>query len=547
MKVAINMQIKSDETLSAVQINRIAPVPVVSQNAQKLKDGDFILATVQQNEGDAVLLRTADNLLVRAVLQGEMRFAEGDVMEAVVSRSGGKCFLYILNVLRAGAHTAPDNAENISAGSLQKPCSAAAVPQQMLSDTLGVLKRNPGMDIQTALFLAENSILDTEENMAALAQMSRGEGIGKLLGHILGMMTRDETVPVLTTPEFMTAGGQTDTMNDAASTPTMKTESNLVPESAQKGESAQPTQAPGQSIAAQPVQEPGQSIAAPPMQAPEQSIAAPPTQAPGQSTLAVPQAVGHDPNHAGVVADRQNILGPRSEVQPEMTDEAVRRSTASDATVIADGEKALGTSAEPKAGIRQMIQQLFLSPEGQTGGIMKKMADKIPWELKTLKSQLNQTDIKNKELCLKSVDQAIKQTELSESAMRFEHVQIPLATRNGEYRTAELFVFRRQGGQKHTEGESMSILVALDTQHIGRVEAMVRDAGGGISIEFRLEQPDIADGFKRDSASLIQAIEAAGYRLTGLRFAGLEKRTTVLNAGDMMDAGAAPSGIDVRI
>jgi hypothetical protein len=163
--------------------------------------------------------------------------------------------------------------------------------------------------------------------------------------------------------------------------------------------------------------------------------------------------------------------------------------------------------------------------------------------------ELVQSDIRYKELCLKNTDQAIRQMELADRAARFEHIQLPLTAAEGEYRTAELFVFRRQGGRKRDGGSGVSILVALDTEHIGRVETLIREADGRVSLEFRLEQLEMAETFSANSAPLREAVEAAGYQLTGMRYAGLEKRTTVVNAGELMalEAGEAVPGIDVQI
>ena len=106
-----------------------------------------------------------------------------------------------------------------------------------------------------------------------------------------------------------------------------------------------------------------------------------------------------------------------------------------------------------------------------------------------------------------------------------------------------------KNGQKRTAEAGLSILVALDTEHMGRVETLIRQEGGGISLEFRLQEPAMTEAFKKNSRPLQEAVEAAGYSLTGMRFAGLEKKTTVLNAGEMvsLDAGDASHGIDVQI
>jgi guanylate kinase len=64
-----------------------------------------------------------------------------------------------------------------------------------------------------------------------------------------------------------------------------------------------------------------------------------------------------------------------------------------------------------------------------------------------------------------------------------------------------------------------------------------------------LERADAAETIKSQTGALAQAVEAAGYRLTGVRCTGLERRTTVVNAGETagIETGKTPHGVDVRI
>ena len=540
------MQVKRNDNLRAEQVNRIEPLPVLSQNAEGLKNGDFFIAVVAQNEGDTVLLRAADGRLLRAVLQGETRLAQGDMVETVVTRSGGKSFLHILNISRAGAGADSGGAESM-------------ISQQTLSDMLSVLKRNPDMGINMALFLAENNIADTAENIAALTQLSRGEGIGALLGQILGMI--DEAGQPTETAQN-TAGNTAEVMHSAVRTPEAAAQTDgsaaQTPGAAAQtdGSAAQTPGAAAQTdgSAAQTPEAAAQTDGgAAQAGVQEEGDAAQGTHLQGTATQTEAQ---HDRYRAENTDAQMNKQAVQIQRPAMHTSEPSIPVNGDNAEPVLSAEAAVGDAVQkesglerPDARIGKMIQEIFLRPEEQMGTEMKKTAAEMPWVLKMLKSELIQTDIKNKELCLKSVQQAYKQVEVAENVMRFEHMQIPVAARDGEYRTAELYVFRRQGGHKSADETGVCILVALDTQHIGRVEAMVREADGGILLEFRLEQPDRAEGFKRNSASLVQAIEAAGYRLKGIRFAGLEKRTTVLNAGEaiMPDAGEVPAGIDVKI
>ena len=605
------MQVSPDKNVRVTETSPIGRIPVSPEHAAGLQHGDFLVATVEQIHGDMLLLRVDGGFLLNAALQGNMQLAQGDVIEAAVSKDGGTCLLYIVNVLHPGNRTAKDTADSVS--------------PQTLSAMLTVIKRNPGLDADIALYLAENHIPDTPENIAALTQMSRGTGIGALLGRILGLTAQGpQTTPTGNVPppammgpgeaapppqgetvytEGMNQGGQAPS-NPIPQAPNQapvngSTPQPATPEGGQQGADAGPGAPPAspdaphnQPAAAAPAQTPGMgpetgnAAPMPPAQTdgPAGSQAAgggktPEAQTgplPGAAGTAQPQAqpradtAGTVPPDQPQGAQQDTGAGPRApgmaaqHIAPDMEG---RPGLYGDASQTRHGEEtapapmALGDTAaqagggkpgvaqELDGGIGKLIMGLFYEPEEQTGDGIKRMAEGMSRGLKTLKSDLIQTDNKYRELCLKSVDQALRQMEMADRAAYFEHMQIPLALKEGEHRTAELYVFRRQGGKKSPAEAGLTILVALDTERMGRVETLIRETGGSIALEFRLEQPGMTDRLRQNSAPLQEAVEAAGYRLTGMRFAGLEKKTTVLNAGEMASpaAGEAPHGIDVQI
>lgn len=592
------MEVSPDKAIRVEQTSPIGRIPVSPENAAGLKNGDFLVATVEQVRGDMLLLRADGGFLLNAALQGQMSLFEGDVIEAAVSKDGGRCLLYILNVLHTGTPAAKD--------------AAVSATPQTLSAMLAVIKRNPGLDADTALFLAANNIPDTAENIAALAQMSRGTGIGALLGQILGMATQpEEAAPSGAAQAMMPAGDVPPQQGETGTAPAVPGGSNPQTGAAQPNQAAEA----GQGMGPQPVMTgPHTAPMAPgvPQTEPQQGTATPvPTpeagMAPGASdgsTGPIPGAQTGEPaaqrtggNVSGaqagpltsapgtVRAHAEPLPGAAETIQPQADPQ--RSAPANQApphTVSAEAPHTahtIGTqsverqapqssrtqniapeemAAPPDRGdagrvqgaderIGQLIRGLFLRPGEKNGAEMKRTAEDMTRGLKALKSELIQTDIKYRELCLKSADQALRQLEMSDRAAHFEHMQIPFAVKEGEHRTAELYVFRRNGGQKQAAEAGLSILVALDTEHMGRVETMIRETGGSISLEFRLERPGMTETFKGHSVPLQKAVEAAGYKLTDMRFAGLEKKTTVLNAGEMvsLDAGAAPPGIDVQV
>ena len=596
------MQVSPDKNVRVTETSPIGRIPVSPENASGLKNGDFLVATVEQVQGDMLLLRVDGGFLLNAALQGNVSLFEGDVIEASVSKDGGTCLLYILNVLHTGAQATRD--------------TGVSVTPQTLSAMLSVIKRNPGLDADIALFLAENNIPDTPENIAALTQMSRGTGIGALLGRILGLVAQQsETAQTGTSQAPVMPTGDAALLPQGKTVNTVGTPGNGESQPVPGGQAQSPApangtesrtgiqvpaqaQAPGLPTAAEgPETSPGapaaphtdsqQGTAAPapdPGMAPD-ALEGKPGPTPGARTGVLPAAQGagssgSPESETGPLPVSDGTVQPYAENAPSNTEAApkmvnrdiqytvqntetmargeVSRDTHGEifSRLINPGDTAVhaggvdpGTKQGPDEHIGGLIRGLLFQPESETGEDIKRVADGMSRGLKTLKSELIQTDIKYREPCLKNVDQALRQMELAGRAAHFEHMQIPFAVKEGEHRTAELYVFRRKGGRKRAAEAGLSILVALDTDHMGRVETLIREEGGSISLEFRLEQTDMTETFKQHSEPLQKAVETAGYSLTGIRFAGLEKKTTVLNAGGMvsLDAGEASHGIDVQI
>ena len=139
------------------------------------------MASVEQKLGDMIQLRMAGGVLLNAAMNGDINLQLGDVIEAAVSKDGEECLLRILNVSSEGSQHAASGGEK-------------TIPPNLLMDMLPILKRNPGMDADTAHFLAENNIMDTPENLETLKQLAGKDGIGKLMGQVLDLFIKEEAV-----------------------------------------------------------------------------------------------------------------------------------------------------------------------------------------------------------------------------------------------------------------------------------------------------------------------------------------------------------------
>jgi len=566
----------------------------------QLSDGGIVTATVEEIQGGDVILRLDTGELLRAAAGGDIVLAKGDVIEAVVDRNTGATLLRILDLNTALGKQLP------------------ATSQQALSDMLTALRRNPDVNARAARFLAESGLPINADNLQTLTQITKGAGLGVLLGQVLnllgekaeGVTTLSALNPVAMSQEGVSvrmqeenapqtaedvqapqAEGQNAQPEGAAARPgaeqmsawtvlTVRSGSEGVPgwqaeetagEAApvltEEGAAALPPEGAGSTQEGEKASfETGTAMREHGVFEPA-AKESPPALAQGAAKgepESAPQVLQSAAGQVEKAPAEQAKTAMRAPTEPEPAKpkqaESAKTQHAENAGTAAQKTSPDGAHPERLAGpvlggdaerepLQKLVEKLFVRPGEQSGEEIKKTVNETPQALRALKFALDQSDIRNKELCLKAIDQALRQVELSERNARFDYIQLPLSD-NGEGKTAELFVFRRKKQKREGEAEQgTTILIALDTQNIGRVETLLTASVSRLSLEFRLEQPERAEEFRQKGAELEQALTDAGFSLTGIRFAALETRTTLLNAAEA--AGEAASGnvrgVDIRI
>ena len=120
----------------------------------------------------------------------------------------------------------------------------------------------------------------------------------------------------------------------------------------------------------------------------------------------------------------------------------------------------------------------------------------------------------------------------------FAQVPVQIA---GQNTGAELFVFRDKKKSRKTTDHKASALVALDTLNLGRFEVYVQKDAQQVTCHFRLQNKTIEALVSAHITDLQQALERAGYALSGYTCRRLTEAFTVLNhePDDQGDASAA--------
>lgn len=525
------------------------------QQPQLLKQGEFFVSEVLEVRGETALLKSAQGTLLTARLLGDLWLNAGDHVETVVDEAHGS--RYVLRVV----DVSPGQASNSGVPETPSNTAVQSVRAQMLYGMLTMLKRKPGLDPKMAEFMASNGLTDTPENIDTLAKLVKGElKTDQVLQDMQGEAARAGTV-LANRSASLGQGGAFETAVTPAAAADVPVVTAAAPVAAQ----------------AQPVTNPAaldmESIEQPPVSDSAAVGAASVQQTKVQKTVAAaPQAVElpAPPEAVAVQAPAENPAAQPADPMGGMPADT----SGQQAPAVAIGTAAAGSAA-------QAVQQAVSATSDQTDGAklpievwepavlagrlaafvvdirsrktlpaqLKKAAEELPAQIKELKISLQSTDNNDRNTLARHAESLDRQFSLMSELKRFDCYHIPLTGMSREQNTAELYVFRQRRRKKDADPETFAVLLGLDTQHLGRVEAMIRAAGHSVGLEFRLENAELTDAFNEAAKALEPLIEQAGYRLTEVNVRELTARTTVLNAEEALSDEAAPDtgSLDIRI
>ncbi len=186
--------------------------------------------------------------------------------------------------------------------------------------------------------------------------------------------------------------------------------------------------------------------------------------------------------------------------------------------------------------------------QGEDGGkALQKLASRLEQNLSELRAQIEASDMPGKEALLNKLDQTIAQTRLSNDIQQYAFVQIPVQM--GEHRTtAELYVMKRKGGKKTIDPEDVTVVVALDTQNMGRVESVIKVERKAVALHAKVPEEAVAEHMRTGSARLHSLLTDIGYKLSDFNARLQDNKVTPLNVEKRMEGEyRPPRGMDFKI
>ncbi len=123
--------------------------------------------------------------------------------------------------------------------------------------------------------------------------------------------------------------------------------------------------------------------------------------------------------------------------------------------------------------------------------------------------------------------------QLGNNIENFYYCQIPIEMSQNKS-TAELYVFERKQKGNAEERTNTTILIALETQNMGRVETVMRSERDSLGIEFRVQSPVIVNYLQKTTAELAQSLAGDDFAVKEIRVVQMNKPVTPLNVDQML-------------
>jgi hypothetical protein len=128
------------------------------------------------------------------------------------------------------------------------------------------------------------------------------------------------------------------------------------------------------------------------------------------------------------------------------------------------------------------------------------------------------------------------------------YVQLPLSIFNKET-TGELYMLKKGSKNRKLDPSNITVLISLDSNHIGRIDTLLSIDHKDVCTNFRLEDSKVFRVLKDNHKMLYNALLEKGYRLVDFTYRLLEEPISVVNFENeaRKEFIKAPNNIDILI
>lgn len=184
----------------------------------------------------------------------------------------------------------------------------------------------------------------------------------------------------------------------------------------------------------------------------------------------------------------------------------------------------------------KLLPLLFADGEAGVSGAeeLKNAGEKLESRLSALADAVRGMPREETADTLRRLETVRSDAKTFSQVSQFTYLQIPVKM-GQRYREAELYVFHRGGKNRKIDPSDVCLMLAIDTDHMSRVETLVRVRDVGVSVQFGLAGERQAELFREHMGELGKMLQQSGYRLSDARVRVLEKATPPAEAISALD------------
>jgi len=161
----------------------------------------------------------------------------------------------------------------------------------------------------------------------------------------------------------------------------------------------------------------------------------------------------------------------------------------------------------------------------QSGAELQKSARELTARLESMHEAIERSSLPQKEALLGQSARILQQSETAQQPERLICLQIPVQLAQNR-QAAELYVYHRErkGGRK-LDPQNATIMLALNTEHLGRLEAMIQTRGKEIRLNLEIARAEAVPFMREQSGALFSLLAEAGFKLTSASVSPLKRET----------------------
>lgn len=479
-----------------------------------LSEGDVVAVRVISSEDGNASLRTADGKVINARLEDGVSLPVGAEVKLVVTQSGSEVLTMAL-AEPGGAAVQMPSANPLVDAAIDRLVAMGATPDaETLTAMLDILSANPDMPLDEAAFLAAHKLPAEPSVLDAVRAALSGEVDTSSMLETLSRLAGDAGTAQ--------GSGLAETAADA--------------------NAAQALPGEGEADAAVAKQQP------------------PAGHASGAESAERPPVFGRWLEQALSMGGK-NLLDNLSGLtggdlsQSPLFEGLSARSLAGAAenlSRIAQSMPELGSEAELFESIAKLADELLLNPKNTTedaAAKLKSAREDLYVKLAYFRDAVSMTSAQSKDVILDQTQKLMDHVRLLNGLDQFVCMQLPIQI-GDERKNAELYMYKKnRGGTKRIDPEDAKILLSLDLEHMGHLDAFIEIKGREVSLRFEVDDEGVIPVIQQSTTQLHNILDEIGFKFANSSVLPRKKEVTIESAlSALLDfEQSKSSGFDFKI